>query len=316
MKSNRRDFLITAGLVSTGSLIPNLVLSSEKTIRSSLNLSNKIKLGVITYSYRSLPGNLYSTIGYCLESGINSIELMSNPVEKFLGIPKTRKLQRSWRENISLDNFKKLRKLFDEAGISIYAYKPHSIGINNTNKEIEKSIHAASILGAKSVTVEILDGIIYKIQDKKKYNEYTQKLGDIGEKYNVYIGYHNHTQGTDTLWENVLSQSAYNSINLDIGHYIARGRGNTDKTLLKFIKNNHARITSMHIKDRQNDINGGHNKPFGKGDTPILEVVELIDKKEYDIPLSIELEYSIPKRSNAVKEVKKCLDYCKSAIKT
>ena len=122
---------------------------------------------MITWSYRSLPSNLYSVIGYCLDSELNAMELMGGSVESYLGIPRRRSLQREWRENISMDRFKIVRKMLDDAGIRVYAYKPSSIGMDNTDKEIENAIQAASILGARSVTLEIFDGIQYKILTKR-----------------------------------------------------------------------------------------------------------------------------------------------------
>ena len=37
-------------------------------------------------------------------------------------------------------------------------------------------------------------------------------------------------------------------------------------------------------------------------------------KEQYTFPASIELEYDVPQGSDAVKEVAKCLDYCKAAL--
>ena len=240
---------------------------------------------------------------------------MAGNVESFLGMPRSKSKRKEWIENIPLDGFKKVREILDTAGISVYAYKPSIISdLNATDKEIDMTLKAASILGANSVTLEIRDGVQYKIDDVKKYDAHTKRLGDLGEKNNIYIGYHNHTQGKDDLWDKVLDQSQFNSINLDIGHYIARGRGNTSSSLLRFIRKNHSRISSFHVKDRQTPQNGAYNKPFGQGDTPILEIVELIEKKGYNIPLSIELEYVYSKRSNPVREVGKCVEYCKKGL--
>ena len=234
MKVNRRNFLSSTAFLGLSSILPYKTLAKNN---QKVNLNpNGLRIGVITWSYRTLPSNLYSVIGYCLDSELNAMELMGGSVESYLGIPRRRSLQREWRENISMDKFKIVRKMLNDAGIRVYAYKPSSIGMDNTDKEIENAIQAASILGARSVTLEIFDGIQYKIPDKTKYKEYTQKLGDIGKKYNVFIGWHNHTQAHDALWDNVLSQSEFNSMNFDIGHYIARGKGNTDKTLMKFLK--------------------------------------------------------------------------------
>jgi hypothetical protein len=37
-------------------------------------------------------------------------------------------------------------------------------------------------------------------------------------------------------------------------------------------------------------------------------------KERYTFPASIEMEYDVPPGSNAVKEVAKCLDFCKAAL--
>jgi sugar phosphate isomerase/epimerase len=53
---------------------------------------------------------------------------------------------------------------------------------------------------------------------------------------------------------------------------------------------------------------------WGKGDTPIQEVVRLIRDKNYKFPVTIEVEYDIPEGSNAVEEVKRCLTYIENAL--
>jgi sugar phosphate isomerase/epimerase len=47
-----------------------------------------VQIGAITYSWRSMPGGVENIIKYCTESGISSIELMSNDLEESLGAPK------------------------------------------------------------------------------------------------------------------------------------------------------------------------------------------------------------------------------------
>ena len=49
---------------------------------------NGVTLGVITYSYRSLPDqSAEATLKYIVDSGISAIELMGAPVERFAGAP-------------------------------------------------------------------------------------------------------------------------------------------------------------------------------------------------------------------------------------
>jgi sugar phosphate isomerase/epimerase len=70
----------------------------------------------------------------------------------------------------------------------------------------------------------------------------------------------------------------------------------------------------MHIKDRKSKANGGDNMPWGTGDTPIASVLQLMKKSKYSFPATIELEYQIPDGSDAVKEVAKCVDFCRKAL--
>jgi len=98
--------------------------------------------------------------------------------------------------------------------------------------------------------------------------------------------------------------SQYIAVNLDIGHYWAAGYDP-----VPFIEQHHARIVTLHIKDRKK--NQGKNMPFGEGDTPIKEVLQLLKRKRYPIPANIEYEYA---GGDTVAEVRKCYDYCRRAL--
>jgi sugar phosphate isomerase/epimerase len=157
----------------------------------------------------------------------------------------------------------------------------------------------AGILGASHVTLE-----------HPSDDAHTRLLGEIGKKHGIYVAYHGHEQQTPTFWDTALQQSGYNALNLDLGHYVAAG--NEDP--LGIIQKHHGRIRSMHLKDRQNASNGKANLVWGQGDTPIAEALRLIQKNNYKFPATIELEYEIPEGSDAVREVKKCLEYCHKAL--
>ena len=48
-----------------------------------------------------------------------------------------------------------------------------------------------------------------------------------------------------------------------------------------------------------------------QGDTKIIEVLHLLREKKYPIPANIEYEYE---GQDTVVEVRKCFEYCKSAL--
>lgn len=329
---SRRAFLYKGALASFAIFNTPSVFDIAKSNFWTLKPDSKIKgvqIGVITYSFRSLPSEPDKLLQYCLDSGISAIELMGDSVEDYAGKPANpvklpprvpgqpmkltdeqkaqmaayQKQVAEWRASVSMDKFKAVRKMFKKAGVTIYAFKPNALNANNTDAEIEYALKAAKALGAKSVTVELPNS-----------EAQTKRLGDLASKHQVYVGYHAHLQATDTLWDVALSQSPYNSMNLDCGHYIAAGGKNTKETLLALIEAKHDRITTMHIKDRKTKENGGENQVWGQGNTPIKEILSLLRDKKYNIPATIELEYDIPKDSDAVKETKKCLEYAKKML--
>jgi hypothetical protein len=70
----------------------------------------------------------------------------------------------------------------------------------------------------------------------------------------------------------------------------------------------------MHLKDRKSKANGGDNMPWGEGDTPIVQTLQLLKKFKLKFPGTIELEYPVPEDSDAIKEVATCVDYCRRAL--
>jgi sugar phosphate isomerase/epimerase len=81
---------------------------------------------------------------------------------------------------------------------------------------------------------------------------------------------------------------------------------------MAFIRKNHARITNLHLKDRKK--NDGPNMPWGQGDTPIKEVLQLMKKDKLTFPANIELEYPIPPGSNSPAEIARCLAFTRQAL--
>lgn len=298
-----------------------------------------VQIGTITYSYRSMPDqSAEATLRYVVDSGISAIELMGDPAESFAGKPEApfdrrtfwmtmrrrneeemtedqkkeleemrakvaayNKKVEEWRSSVSMEKFSQVRKMYKDAGVSIYAFKPSTFGQNNTDAEIDYGFRAAKALGASHVTVELPEN---EAQSKK--------LGEFAAENKIYIAYHGHEQQTPTAWDTALKQSDYNAMNLDLGHYVAAG----NPSPIELIKTKHDRIMSMHVKDRQTPENGKGNLPWGEGDTPIAKVLQLMRDQKYKFPATIELEYRVPEGSNAVEEVVKCLDYCKNALES
>jgi hypothetical protein len=46
----------------------------------------------------------------------------------------------------------------------------------------------------------------------------------------------------------------------------------------------------------------------------LKEILQAMKQEKHTFPASIEREYDVPPGSDAVKEVAKCLEYCKAAL--
>jgi sugar phosphate isomerase/epimerase len=129
------------------------------------------------------------------------------------------------------------------------------------------------------------------------------------------VGYHGHTNITSPeafakpeSWEKAMTFSKFNGINLDLGHFTAAN--NTSP--IPFMQKHADRITHVHVKDRK--MNNGPNVPFGQGDTPIKEVLQLMRKEKYKFQATIEFEYPLPEGSDVLKEIAKSVEYCRSCL--
>ena len=310
-----------------------------------------VQVGVITYSYRSMPGanDAEALLKYIVDSGISGIELMGPAAEIYAGspasagrggggggqgrgpggaggagqgpggpgrgqgggggrAPMTPEQQaaqqaraeelKKWRLSVSMDKYKALRKMYNDAGVDIYAFKLEP-NPNMSDEEYEYIFHVADTLGANHVTLELSNNAAF-----------TQRIGDFAAKKKMLVAYHAHLQATITACDAVLEQSKGNAINLDCGHYVA----GTSESPIPLIQKHHSRIASMHLKDRKKASNGGANLPWGQGETPIKEILQLMRQEKYKFPASIELEYQIPEGSDAVVETSKCVQFCKNAL--
>lgn len=311
-------------------LLAVLVLSSTFTACSLKSKKpdsnfNGVQVGVITYSWRSMPGTPQDIINYCVQTGISSIELMGNVAEAYAGAPKllrrpenfnelsqeekeafTADREESMREisqwrasDASASKYAELRKMFDNAGISIHIVKFSPA--NWSDAEIDYAFESAKILGAKGVSNEIGHAAC-------------NRLGPIAEKHGMYAIFHNHGQPGDPSFdfEDFLAYSPANMLNFDVGHYF----GATGQHPNALIEKLHKRIFSIHMKDKtaKDADPADTNAPWGEGDTPLEDILKLIQEKGWDIHCDIELEYQVPEDSNAVTETALCLEYCKNIL--
>lgn len=321
----------------TGMMLGGIPYVAKGLLSGNRSKIDGVQLGVITYSYRSMDDqSAEATLQYVLDSGLGAIELMGDPAESFAGAPQSTVDRRAiwglrrknrdgsitdnekkdlsemqvaaeayaremavWRSEVGPDKFEELRMMYSDAGVEIYGYKPRAFQKNSTAGEVAYGFRMAKALGASHITLE-----------HPSDDEHTAFLGNVARGYGIGVGYHGHEQQTPTFWDTALGQSPHNGLNIDIGHYVAAGNRDT----MDIIKRKHSRIMSMHVKDRQTPSNGKGNLLWGTGDTPIEKVLTMMRDMKYSFPATVELEYKIPEGSNAVKEVKRCVDFCRNIL--
>ena len=308
---NRRTFLLQGAALAAGGC------ACPFGSRNVGSVYEGIPVGVITYSYCSMPVGVYKTLEYVKASGLSEMEFMSNDLELDAGAPVNKlpwkmskdekALVAAWRKTVDLKNFETVREKYADAGIKAHIVKFGSIGgSNQTDDEIEYCFKVAKIMGAKAITREVPDP-----KNFKAWEPMARRIAKFAEQYDIAIGFHNHLQINATTYDGpLLDWSPKFMINFDIGHYVAAN----DDDPLAFVKKYHDRIFSMHLKDRTSTANGRKNLAFGKGDTPLKGLFALMKKEGYRFPCDIELEYPIPAGSDAVREVDVSRRFCKSAI--
>ncbi|MCB1279266.1 sugar phosphate isomerase/epimerase [Prosthecobacter sp.] len=284
---SRRNFLSTTLAAATGLTLPRFASAADKPN----SVFNGVRIGCITYSYRSMAKTADETLKALLEDGLSETELMGGPIQDFAGIKG--KATDAEREQ-QLAKCAELRKMFNDAGVNIGI---HKMGFGQSDEEIDFSFLVAKALGCTGVTTE-RNAILAK------------RVAPFADKHKIWVGFHNHTKNLPEMeyHDPIFELGEYIGLNLDIGHYVAGSKG---KSPIPVLEKYHARITNLHLKDRTAD---GGNLPWGEGQTPIKEVLQLMKKEKWTFPAEIELEYKIPEGSDAVKEVAKCVQYCKEAL--
>lgn len=298
-----------------------------------------VQLGVCTYSFRTLPhapgaDAVDAVIQAMKDCGAHDCELFSPQIEPAdpmsAGAPprpaaggsappspaeraaamrarrnspeakKAREDLRQWRLKTPMDHFHTVRKKFDSAGIQIFAYTMNFQN-NFTDEEIDKTFEQAKALGAKVMATSTQLSM-------------AKRLAPFADKHRQILALHGHSNIKDPnefsspdTFAQALALSSFFRINLDIGHFTA---ANFDA--VSYIQQQHDKITHLHMKDRKRD--DGPNEPFGEGDTPIKQVLQLLKTKRYPLPAFIEYEYK--GAGTPVEEVKKALAFEEAALKS
>ena len=282
---SRRDF---GKLALSLPLVRNLL--AQRKINSTIK---GVQIGAQTYSFRDLP--LEGMIRAMVEAGLGDCEVFSPHIEP----KRSREELREWRLNAPLEVMSQARKKFDDAGIAVSAYNL-SFNDSFTDPEIDRGFQLSKAFGVNMITASSTLSC-------------APRLVKGAEKHGMIVAFHGHADVKDPnqfakpeSFAKALAMSDRFRINLDIGHFVAAGYDP-----IPFIEQNHEKITILHLKDRKKGDQIA-NLPWGKGDTPIKQVLQLLRDRKWPIKAFIEYEYK--GQDDSITEVKRCFEYCKSAL--
>ncbi len=300
MKLTRRELGRLAMTIPAAGLLPASSVAAQSRAKPNSKFAG-VQVGLnVPYNFGGRDMNPDEVLSRCLQLNVNALELRSQPVEVFLGSPAangqkpTPEEMRKWRTSVQVNRAAEFRKKYESAGVLIQIVKYDGI-YNMADEEVDYCFNLAKTLGARAISCEI---------DLK----HTERIGRFADKHKMTVGYHGHAATAPAHWESAFAQSKFNGANLDIGHFVA---GNNTSPV-PFMKQHHARITHVHVKDRK--MKEGATTPFGQGDTPITEVLRLIRDNKWPIQATIEFEYPVPEGSDRMAEIAKTIEYCKRAL--
>ena len=300
----RRAFLGRAAALAVCAAAPRIGRAATTAAKPN-SVFNGVRIGTISYSYRSMFSNAEQVLAALVSDGLSEVELMGPAIQAYAGFnvasgkakkggeaPPPVRYSDAQRE-AQLAKCRELRKLYNDAGVNIHI---HKIAFGPSDEEIEFNFLVAKALGCTGITTERNDAMV-------------KRLAPFADKHRIWVGFHNHMTNFPSLEADTLIDSGnYTGFNFDVGHYVAGTKG---KSPIPVLEKYHKRIVNLHLKDRTADAG---NLPWGQGQTPIKGILQLIRKEKWTFPADIELEYKIPEGSDAVKEVAKCVQYCREAL--
>ncbi len=319
---NRRELGTLALAAMPGALLAERAARATPAAQGAKPNSNVrgVQIGMnVPYNFDNNNMSSDETLARCVKLGVSAVELRAQPVESYVGLlpemlaatatggraasrtpdqiarqKAAREALRVWRLSVPMEQVRAFRKRYEDAGVAIEIVKFDGMYVRSDD-EVDYCFTLARNLGARAISCEIdVAG--------------TKRIGQFADKHELMVGFHGHEKTGPGDWIQVFQFARHNGANLDIGHFVAGGHGSP----VPFLKEHHGRITHIHVKDRR--VKNGPNVPFGSGDVPITEVLQLIRDNNWNIQATIEFEYEVPAGSDRMTEIAKCVDYCRTAL--
>lgn len=302
-------------------------LATAPLLLGARSTKNPVKIGVQTFSFRDMLTTRGEMVDKMIDGmhalGLDFVELFEptiQPVELVMASVSSPQMQaaifgrppaegptdeqialrekiRGWRLGTPMTYFTGIRRRFEDAGIRIQAFN-FNLKEYCTDDEVARGFEITRALGTDVMTTSTTLRM-------------AQRTVPFAERHGVRLGVHGHTNlqdsnefATPQSFERALAMSPRYCVNLDIGHFSAAGFDP-----VAFIEKHHARVVSIHLKDRKK--NAGPYTHFGEGDTPIIPVIKLIRDRGWPIAMLLEYEYE---GGPSVQELRTCLAYIQEAL--
>jgi sugar phosphate isomerase/epimerase len=263
----RRRFATSLAAATAGAAAGAVAACAARREHEAPTHAAGLTIGVQSYTFRKL--DLDGIIAAMTSIGLDSVELWNGHLDPM---------------KATEADFKAARRKLDGAGIRVNAYCAN-FPTDATDEHLDRAFTGAGLLGTSVMTTSVEKPIV-------------PRLDEWCQRYKVKIGLHNHWLG-DSWFKGDKAQnfegpadflgalagrSEYLSINLDIGHFSAAGHDP-----VAFFRDQHARIVSLHVKDRDKDA-ARSDRRFGEGATPIAAVLKLARQLGFRYAANIEYE--------------------------
>lgn len=279
--ATRREFTTGIAAAAAG-------LAFRPTTRGKRSVFGGVEVGVQSYTFRAF--DIDRMIAAMNSIGLSSVELWNGHLEPM---------------KTTEDGFRAVKRKFDGAGITVSAYCAN-FPADATDEHLERAFRGAKLLGTSVMTSSVEQPIVPRLEKwcvkhQVRMGLHNHWLGDKWFKGDKSINF----EGPADFARAVDGRSELLGINLDIGHFSA-----SDHDPVKYFREHHKRIYSLHVKDRDKDADHTYRK-FGEGATPIAEVLRLARDLKFRYAANIEYEMD---EKDPTEGVRHAFEYVKRVL--
>ena len=213
MRCTRREFNALALSAVPASLLGAIDKPDSKVAGVQIGLN-------VPYNFGDPKMSGDEILRRCIQLGVSAVELRSQPVEAFLGVPRSAAMDK-------MDRVKDFRRTYEDAGVRIEIVKFDGI-YALSDAELDYCFTLARTLGARAISCEI------SVDD-------TKRLGSFADKHNMMVGYHGHEKTTPEMWEKAFAYARHNGANVDLGHFVAGNNMSPLPFITRYHDPHHAR---------------------------------------------------------------------------